>query len=132
MTADVGDEISVGWGCVHAADSTRDMAKSTILYDPDPMVPMVAFQNLIKNPGCTCIDGSPGCELFKTNPVPERAITTSNWFEYEVTILEGYRVLTHTPQNERSKPSPIDAPIITKSVTKAHRAPILGHTARYP
>ena len=70
MTVDVGDEITVGWGCVHAANSTIDMAKSTILYEPDPMVLMVAFQNLMKNPGYNCIDGSQGCENLKPNRFP--------------------------------------------------------------
>ena len=56
MTVDV--EISVGWGCVHDANSTIDIANSTILYNPDPMVPMVAFQNLKKNTLCSCKDGS--------------------------------------------------------------------------
>ena len=70
MTVDVGDEITVGWCCVHAANSTIDMAKSTILYDPDPMVPMVAFQNLMKNPGCTCIDGSRYVNILKPTRFP--------------------------------------------------------------
>ena len=39
MRVVASDETSVDWGCVHAANSTIDVTKSTILYDPDPMFP---------------------------------------------------------------------------------------------